>query len=127
MAYGGSQARGQTGATALPAYATTTATQDPSHIFDLHHSSQPGIEPLSSWILVGFITTEPCGELLKKNLGKTHACNQECSSECKHGCETGQRAPGSEPIVFLWIGFISSISMSLERKPLAFLSDFLQL
>ena len=24
----------------LPAYATATATQDPSHICDLHHSSQ---------------------------------------------------------------------------------------
>ena len=24
----------------LPAYATTTATQDPSHVCDLHHSSQ---------------------------------------------------------------------------------------
>ena len=24
----------------LPAYTTTTATQDPSHIFDLHHSSR---------------------------------------------------------------------------------------
>ena len=25
----------------LPAYATATATPDPSHICDLHHSSQP--------------------------------------------------------------------------------------
>ena len=25
----------------LPAYATATATRDPSHIFSLHHSSQP--------------------------------------------------------------------------------------
>ena len=24
----------------LPAYATVTATQDPSRVFDLHHSSQ---------------------------------------------------------------------------------------
>ena len=36
--YGDSQARGQIGATAasLP---TATATQDPSHIYDLHHNS----------------------------------------------------------------------------------------
>ena len=38
-AYGGSQARGWIGAT-VPAYTTAIATQDPSHIFDLHHSSQ---------------------------------------------------------------------------------------
>ena len=39
MAYGGSQARGQIGAVA-EAYATATATQDLSHVFDLHHSSR---------------------------------------------------------------------------------------
>ena len=36
MAYGSSQARGQIGAVA----ATATATQDPSHFCDLHHSSR---------------------------------------------------------------------------------------
>ena len=46
----------------LQAYATTTAMWDPSHVCDLHHSSQltgspthlsrPGIKPASSWILV---------------------------------------------------------------------------
>ena len=54
------------------AYATATAIQGLSHIFDLHHSSwqcqllrylthyvRPGFEPASSWILVGFVTTEP--------------------------------------------------------------------
>ena len=57
----------------LPAYAT--AIQDPSHICNLHRSSEqhgilihwailtPGIEPASSWILVRFVTTEPWGEL----------------------------------------------------------------
>ena len=45
----------------LLAYATATATGDPSHACDLHHSSQqhqilnaliePGIQPPSSWIL----------------------------------------------------------------------------
>ena len=51
----------------LPAYTTATATQDPSHICDLHHSSwQRGIfNPLSkatdqTCILMdlGFVTTE---------------------------------------------------------------------
>ena len=59
-----------------PAYATATATGDPSHICDLHRSSwqhrhqtpitvkdQPGIQPTSSWILVGFITIEPQQDL----------------------------------------------------------------
>ena len=48
MAYGGSQARGPVGAK-LPAYATATAMQEPSHICDLHHSSQQGqiLNPLS--------------------------------------------------------------------------------
>ena len=49
----------------LPAYATATATWDPSHVCDLHHSScqcqilnhwvRPGIKLASSWILVGFV------------------------------------------------------------------------
>ena len=47
----------------LPAYTTATAMQDPSHVCNLHHSSQQcwilnplseaGIEPITSWI-VGF-------------------------------------------------------------------------
>ena len=60
----------------LLAYVTATATPDPS-IFNLHCSSRqsciarslthgvgPGIEPSSSWKLVGFITAEPQRELL---------------------------------------------------------------
>ena len=54
----------------LPAYTTAPATQDPSLICDLHHSSQQrrilnpteqgqGLKPASSWILVGFVTAEP--------------------------------------------------------------------
>ena len=48
----------------LPAYTTATATQDPSHVYDLHHSlqqcqilnslSEARIEPTTSWILVRF-------------------------------------------------------------------------
>ena len=61
----------------LLAYAMVTATLDPSCVYDLHHSSQqhwilnhrarPGIEPASSWILVGFITAELQQELPEKN------------------------------------------------------------
>ena len=39
-AYGGSWAMGQTGELELQLPATATAMQDPSHPFDLHHSSQ---------------------------------------------------------------------------------------
>ena len=38
MAYGGSQAGGQIRAVAS-AYVRATAMQDPSHVYDLHHSS----------------------------------------------------------------------------------------
>ena len=68
MVYGGSQARDLIRAT-VAAYVTTTATPDPSHICDLHHSSwqrrilttlaRPGIEPVSSWILISLLTAEP--------------------------------------------------------------------
>ena len=57
----------------IPAY-TTATTQDPSPVCDLYHSSwqcrilnplsEPGIKPASSWILVGFVTTEPQWKLL---------------------------------------------------------------
>ena len=47
----------------LSAYSTTTAMPDPSHIQDLHHSSQQCRNPVcearelaSSWILVRFLT-----------------------------------------------------------------------
>ena len=47
-AYRGSQARGPIRAVAS-AYATATATQDLSHVYDLHHSSQQRriLNPLS--------------------------------------------------------------------------------
>ena len=65
----------------LPAYATAIATPDLSHISDLlghcslqrwilnplrslTHWPRPGIEPASSWILVGLITSESQQELL---------------------------------------------------------------
>ena len=62
----------------LPATATVTATWDPGCICDLHHSSwqcrslthwaRPGIEPVSSWLLVRFTSAEPLWELLKSYL-----------------------------------------------------------
>ena len=49
-----------------PAYGTATTVIDPSSIYHLQHSSwqpqilnplaRPGIEPISSWMLVGFVT-----------------------------------------------------------------------
>ena len=57
----------------LPAYATATAMQDPSPIYNLHHSLQQCqiLNPLSgardqttkSWFLVGFVSAEPQREL----------------------------------------------------------------
>ena len=72
-AYGSPQARGQIGA-ACASLLTATAMREPSLVFDLHHSSlqgqilnplsKPGIESVSSWILVGFVTAEPQWELV---------------------------------------------------------------
>ena len=73
-AYGSSQGMGliRSVTAGLP---TATAMPDPSHIFDLHHSSWQcwilnpvsgaGIEPTSSWILVRFVSTEPWWKLLQ--------------------------------------------------------------
>ena len=69
MACGGSQTRGPVGAQ-LPAYATATATKDLSRVCatyttahgnagSLTHSTRPGIEPATSWFLVGFISAAP--------------------------------------------------------------------
>ena len=59
----------------LMAYTTATATLDPSCVCNLHHSSRllqilthwagPEMEPKCSWILVGFVTTEPQWEFLQ--------------------------------------------------------------
>ena len=64
-----------------PAYVIATATRDPSLICNLHHSSQqcrilnplrPGMEPASSWILVGFISTTPQWELPRWSFYSTY-------------------------------------------------------
>ena len=72
MAYGSSQARGQIGAAAaglhhsharselhLGPMPQLTAMPDP-----LTHQARPGIKLTFSWILVGFVTSEPRWELL---------------------------------------------------------------
>ena len=74
----------------LPAYTTAIAMPNLSCICDLHHSlqqcpilnplSRPGIKPLSSWIPVGMVPTEPQRELQfflfspegKNGIGKIH-------------------------------------------------------
>ena len=55
----------------LPAYTTAPATRDLIPVFDLHHSSwqhwildplsEARDQPTTSWLLVGFISTEPYG------------------------------------------------------------------
>ena len=61
--------------------------KDPSHVCDLYHRSwqhwilnplsKSGIKPESSWILIGFVTTEPPQELhkdLEFNASKGRLC-----------------------------------------------------
>ena len=65
----------------LPAYTTATATQDRAtsatytaahgNTGYLTHRVRPEIEPTSSWILVGFITTEPQRESHTYSLKRT--------------------------------------------------------
>ena len=43
----------------LLACTTATATPDPSHVCNLHHTSWAGIKSTSSWILAGRVTAEP--------------------------------------------------------------------
>ena len=72
MAYGGSQARGLVGAT-IASLTRATAVPDLGHISNLHHSSwqrrmlnplsKAGIEPATSWFLVGIIFAAPQREL----------------------------------------------------------------
>ena len=71
--YGGSQAKGRTGAVAaslhhshsnhrIQAASATYATAH-SNSRSLAHWARPGIEPTSSWMLVRFVSTEPWQEL----------------------------------------------------------------
>ena len=70
----------------LPAYTTATAAQDLSHASATYTTARssagsltywvrPGIEPASSWILVGFISAEPQWEFplfLLQNVSEPH-------------------------------------------------------
>ena len=68
VAYGSSQARGRIRAAAA-SLRHSQAILDPSLICDQHHSlqqcqilnplSKGGVEPVSSWMLIRFISTEP--------------------------------------------------------------------
>ena len=61
----------------LPAYATASATPNPSCVCDLTTAhgkarsltywARPGIKPETSWLLVGFVSTVPRLELLSHN------------------------------------------------------------
>ena len=68
-AYGGSQARGPTGAGATPQphqIRATSVTYTTTHgnTRSLTHRVKSGIEPASSWMLVRFVSAEPWQELL---------------------------------------------------------------
>ena len=74
VAYGGSQARGLIQAVATSLHhshsnagsraASATYTAAHGNTGSLIHWVRPGIKPTSSWVLVGFITTEPQWDFL---------------------------------------------------------------
>ena len=74
MAYGSSQTRGRIGATAASLHhshsnggiqaASVTYTTAHGNIRSPTHWVRPGIEPASSWILVGLVSSAPRRELL---------------------------------------------------------------
>ena len=69
----------------LLAYTTATVMPDQNHVCDLHHSSwqrRPGIELIYSWVLIGFISTEPRQELLNKYLSLFISSIAFCFSVC---------------------------------------------
>ena len=92
-AYGSSQARGQIGAVAAPAYVIAIATQDPSRICNLHHSSQ------QHWIL------NPLNE------ARDQTCILMDTSRILSHCVT----PGTLEVCFL-ILHSNHIYTSLETK-----------
>ena len=74
MAYGSSQARGQTGAAAAGLHHTHSNARSEQHLQptpqlkatpDPTHWVRPGVEPASSWIPVRFVSTAPQWELSK--------------------------------------------------------------
>ena len=86
-AYGGSQARGQIGA--------VVASHSHSNAGSLIHWARPGLKPSSSWILVGFVTSEPGRKLLQvmfmdRKLSHCSGCNP--SSACDNYSHNALRA-----------------------------------
>ena len=84
VAYGGSQARGWIGAAAArlrhssarsePRLGPTYTTAH-SNTGSLSHWSRSGIQSTSSWILVGFVTTEPQWEICWATAGNLRLLN----------------------------------------------------
>ena len=86
VAYGNSQFRGRIGAT-VAGLPHSHSNGGSIHVCDLPHSSQqcwipnhwarPGMEPMSSWILMGFVSAVSQGELplsfLKRHTEYTHS------------------------------------------------------
>ena len=79
-AYGGSQARGRIGVVAagLP--------HSHNNARSLAHWARPGIEPVSSWILVRFISTEPHGNSYRNFL---KWCTGRSNAEHSSGSPSG--------------------------------------
>ena len=88
MAYGGSQARGWIGAVVTdPHHSNTRSKQHLQPILELMavpltHWARPGIESVSSWMLVRFVSTEPWQELLKSTIFKS-SCIDLCALQQK--------------------------------------------
>ena len=81
----------------LPACTTASATADPSHVCNLHHSSRqrqilnslkrPGIEPATSWFLVGFASAAPQQVLSSQETSPTaERATRSVPGPTYHGC-----------------------------------------
>ena len=108
LAYGSSKARGQIGVAA-----TATYTRAHSNTRSLTPSARPRKEPASSWILVGFITTEPQQELPQSNFFLTKTKTSQCFQ-----CLGQTPVPlnhniwgQSQPTAFLFSGFPGDSNM----------------
>ena len=54
--------------------ASVTYTTAHGNAGSLTHGARPGIEPATSWFLVGFVSTAPQWELPLSHYFKTHFC-----------------------------------------------------
>ena len=88
----------------LPVYTTATATQDPTHVCDLHHSSwqcwiltqwaRPGIKPTTSWMLVRFLTRWAMTGIPSPIQNHAVQCFLVYSDLCKHHDSRTFHPPG---------------------------------